>query len=108
MTDNRTPLQYWTDVIAEFSGSVRFVFILVVICVLWVFINVFIGDDALRFDPYPFLFLNWFLTIVNTFQSPLILAFQYRQSENSKAKTDEILAKLDELQQAVRDLKVNK
>lgn len=53
----------------------------------------------LIFDPYPFLFLNWILTVVSTLQSPLIMMSNNRQNDMDRERVQMILGKLDELLQ---------
>ena len=50
-----------------------------------------------NFDPYPFLFLNWVMTLVSTFQSPLILLSQNRQNDVDREHVRELSEKLDEV-----------
>ena len=95
MKDTRTRQQLWADRVTEFSGSWRFIFWFVGLCLLWILVNLV---EGLKFDPYPFLFLNWTLTVVSTFQNPLILLSQNRQNEVGEAKTDEILRRLQRLE----------
>lgn len=49
------------------------------------------------FDPYPYILLNLFLTVVSTFQSPLIMMSQNRQMERDRDAVLGLHAKLDEL-----------
>lgn len=94
MKDIRSRSQLWADRVTEFSGSWRFIFWFFGISLAWIVVNLV---DGWKFDPYPFLFLNWTLTVVSTFQNPLILLSQNRQNENDQLKTDEILKRLDAL-----------
>lgn len=98
--DPRTRSQRWADAVTEFSGSWPFIGWFAVFCAVWILVNL-VSDR--KFDPYPFLFLNWTLTIVSTFQNPLILLSQNRQNETDRAKTAEILARLESLQQKVEE-----
>ena len=103
--DTRTRAQRWADTVTEFSGSWPFIGWFGALCVGWIVINLV---DGLKFDPYPFLFLNWTLTMVSTFQSPLILLSQNRQNENDQVKTEEILRRLQELQVTIDELRGRK
>jgi len=94
--DNRTVAQRWADKVTEFSGSWGFIGWFALICLGWIVLNT-LAD--VRFDPYPFLFLNWMLTIISTFQNPLILLSQNRQNENDKENVQEILRRLAKLQE---------
>jgi low affinity Fe/Cu permease len=94
-TEPRNRGQRWADAVTEFSGSWPFIAWFVVICVVWIGINLV---DSWKFDPYPFLFLNWVLTVVSTFQNPLIMLSQNRQNEMDQSKTEDIIARLDRLE----------
>jgi len=102
LKDRRSFSQYWADKVTAFSGSWAFIFLFGAGCFTWVMLNV---TTSFRWDPYPFMFLNWTLNALNTFQSPLILLSQNRQNETDKIKTDEILRRLEELQAAIDELK---
>jgi len=102
LKDDRTLGQRWADKVTEFSGSWTFIIWFVVLCLIWIAINLVGGY---KFDPYPFMFLNWVLTVVSTFQNPLIMLSQNRQNETGEAKTDEILQRLAELQKTVDELR---
>lgn len=102
MKDLRTRAQRWADRVTEFSGSWTFIVCFTAVCLIWIAWNMVKADG---FDPYPFLFLNWVLTVVSTFQNPLIMLSQNRQNENDRANMAEVLAKLDALQKTVDELK---
>ena len=89
-----TKAQIWADKVTIFSGSWPFVFWFGGISVLWIVINLF---HKTTFDPYPFLFLNWILTVVSTFTNPLIMMSNNRQNDNDRERMEEINKKLDEL-----------
>jgi uncharacterized membrane protein len=92
--DTRTRSQRWADIITEFSGSWQFIGWFTLLCILWVGAN---GIGLVRFDAYPFLFLNWLLTIVSTFQNPLILMSQNRQNETDRQVAEETRQLLTEI-----------
>ena len=92
--EKKTRSQWWADAVTEFSGSWPFILWFTVFAVVWVMLNV---SHLYVFDPYPFLFLNWVLTMVSTMQTPLIMLSQNRQNERDREHVQEILAKLDEL-----------
>lgn len=100
--DNRTRAQRWADSVTEFSGSWSFIGWFVGLCVIWIVLN---ASSLSKWDPYPFLFLNWILTVISTFQNPLILLSQNRQNEMDRAKWDDMVTKLDKLQASVDELK---
>lgn len=88
-----------SDAVTIFSGSWKFIIGLSVLSVIWVWWNR--GDRA--FDPYPWLMFNSILTVVSTFQSPLIMMSQNRQIDRDK-QAAEAQAQLDrELVQGLHD-----
>src|SRR5271154_3056049 len=99
--DNRTAGQKWADRITEFSGSWGFIGWFTLLCFFWIIANTIFNA---RFDPYPFLFLNWILTIISTFQNPLILLSQNRQNETDRERMAEVLSKLDTIQDGLNKL----
>ena len=102
MSDHRTRGQRWADKVTEFSGSWTFIIWFVIVCLVWIVVN---SINGYKFDPYPFLFLNWTLTVVSTFQNPLILLSQNRQNENDQTKTDAMLDELKQLRRLVEELR---
>ncbi len=103
--DSRTKSQRWADNVTEFSGSWGFIGLFTIICLLWITYNIIVKKDS-RFDPYPFLFLNWILTIISTFQNPLILLSQNRQNETDRERVSDVLDRLTKLQKTVDELKI--
>ena len=101
MEDKRTTSQRWADIITEFSGSWAFIGWFVVICAGWIILN---ATGLTAFDIYPFLFLNWILTVVSTIQSPIILLSQNRQNENDRETTKEIMRRLEVIQSTLDEL----
>src|SRR5208282_1780091 len=101
--DRRSRAQWWADKVTEFSGSWTFIFWFVGICIIWILIN--LKPSEFQFDAYPFLFLNWTLTVVSTLQNPIILLSQNRQNDMDRGNVNEILKRLEDLQKSVDELK---
>jgi CheY-like chemotaxis protein len=101
MVDHRTFSQRWADTITEFSGSWAFIGWFGLFCLIWVVLNI---SGIMSFDLYPFLLMNLGLTILSTFQSPLILLSQNRQNETDRETVQEMLKRLTELQASVDKL----
>jgi uncharacterized membrane protein len=73
------------DAVATFGGSWTFITIFAAIMVVWVGLNSFIllnYDKA--FDPYPYILLNLFLSMLAAIQAPIILMSQNRQAEKDR------------------------
>lgn len=92
--NNLSRAQVWADAVTEFSGSWPFIIWFTLIGTLWVILNI---SHLAVFDPYPFLFLNWVLTVISTLQSPLIMLSQNRQNERDRENMELILARMDEI-----------
>ena len=84
-----TPGQRAADVVANFGGSWTFIAIFAAILLLWVGLNSFIlvKYDGI-FDPYPYILLNLFLSMLAAIQAPIILMSQNRQSEKDRLNAE--------------------
>jgi uncharacterized membrane protein len=78
MSDERTFADKVSDSIAKFGGSWRFILIATSVILIWVFVNTLTLFGFLRWDPYPFILLNLFLSLVAAFQAPFIMMSQRR------------------------------
>ncbi|MHC1782338.1 MAG: DUF1003 domain-containing protein [Anaerolineaceae bacterium] len=73
--------QRLADKVASFGGSWTFITIFGIILLSWVLINsVILAHRNEAFDPYPYILLNLFLSMLASVQAPLILMSQRRQS----------------------------
>lgn len=74
------------DKIAKFGGTWKFVIMFSVFCALWIVFN----HHIFKFDPYPYILLNLFLSCLAAIQAPIILMSQNRATEidNIKTKAD--------------------
>lgn len=89
-----------SDWIAEFGGSWKFISLYIFILIAWVVLNLW-GLIQNRFDPYPFILLNLFLSMTAALQAPIIL-----MAQNRAAKRDQTRVELD-LEKDLRDLHVD-
>ena len=85
MADKRTVVQRAADAIADFSGSIPFVLIHVVIFAVWVGYNIAIGP---AFDPYPFQLLTLVVSLEAIFLSTFVLLSQNRQAAKDHLRSD--------------------
>jgi uncharacterized membrane protein len=72
--------QRLADRVAAFGGSWTFIIIFAAVLLAWVLVNTLIlarHSDA--FDPYPYILLNLFLSMLAAVQAPVILMSQNRQ-----------------------------
>jgi len=71
------------DAVARFGGSWAFIGMFALVLVGWVVVNsvLLIGGGHKPFDPYPYILLNLFLSMLASIQAPVILMSQNRQGE---------------------------
>lgn len=71
------------DAVARFGGSWTFIGLFALVLVAWVTVNsvLLTGRGHTAFDPYPYILLNLFLSMLASVQAPLILMSQNRQGE---------------------------
>ncbi len=74
------------DVIADFSGSMPFLFINLTVFVIWIGTN--IVDSQIFRDPYPFQFLTMAVSLEAIFLSIFVLISQNRQAAKDRIKAD--------------------
>ena len=77
-----------SDMMANFGGSWKFIIIFFSFILIWMGVNIFILVER-KFDPYPFILLNLFLSCLAAIQAPIILMSQNRQAEKDKLQTDD-------------------
>jgi uncharacterized membrane protein len=73
------------DAVARFGGSWTFIFIFAGVLIFWVILNSYIlaRRDA-AFDPYPYILLNLFLSMLAAIQAPVIMMSQNRQAARDR------------------------
>ncbi len=78
------------DRVAAFIGSWAFIIGQSGVMVVWVLVNTLALFGFIRFDEYPFVFLNLFMSAEAAFATPLILMSQNRSAERDRehAQTD--------------------
>ena len=84
-----TPGARAADAVARFGGSWVFITLFAVTMVAWVVLNswVLVKQDK-TFDPYPYILLNLFLSMLAAIQAPIILMSQNRQSEKDRLNAE--------------------
>ncbi|RZL92303.1 MAG: DUF1003 domain-containing protein [Variovorax sp.] len=77
------------DAVASFGGSWIFVGLFAATMLLWVGLNaLLLAIRATTFDPYPYILLNLFLSMLAAIQAPIILMSQNRQSEKDRVTAE--------------------
>ncbi len=88
--DRRTTVERWADWIAEFSGSIPFLMLHVVIFAVWILLNVnwLPGWKPPMFDPFPFGLLTMVVSLEAIILSVFVLLSQNRQAEKDRIRSD--------------------
>ena len=74
-----------SDRIAAFGGSWSFIILFIVAILVWIAINThLLLSWGQTFDPYPFILLNLFLSLVAAIQAPIIMMSQNRQAAKDR------------------------
>ncbi|MFI7421991.1 DUF1003 domain-containing protein [Nonomuraea sp. NPDC049684] len=74
--------------IARFLGTARFIVYMTVFVAIWVIWNV-AAPPALKWDPYPFIFLTLMLSLQASYAAPLILLAQNRQDDRDRIQYEQ-------------------
>ena len=69
MIEERPPAEEIADGVARFGGSWSFILSFWLVLVVYMAVNVFLGKGA--WDPYPFILLNLFLSMLAAMQAPV-------------------------------------
>lgn len=71
------------DKVASFGGSWKFIFLFSGFLIGWIIFNTFILASR-AFDPFPYILLNLFLSMVAALQAPVIMMSQNRQAARDR------------------------
>ena len=77
----------FSERIARFLGTGRFLAIQTVIVIIWIAIN--LTAVSLRWDPYPFILLNLAFSTQAAYAAPLILLAQNRQDDRDRVQYEQ-------------------
>jgi CRP/FNR family transcriptional regulator, cyclic AMP receptor protein len=72
------------DHVARFGGSWTFIIMFAVVLVAYTVTNILLGTGA--WDPYPFILLNLFLSMLAAVQAPVIMMSQNRQDTKDRLR----------------------
>ena len=87
IADNRSTVMKVADWIAEFSGSLPFLFIHIGLFAVWILLNVKLLPIG-GFDPFPFGFLTLVVSLEAIILSVFVLLSQNRQVARDKVRGD--------------------
>ena len=76
--------EHVADAVARFGGSWTFIMSFGAVLVVYVSVNVFLDRSA--WDPYPFILLNLFLSMLAAIQAPVIMMSQNRQDTKDRLR----------------------
>jgi uncharacterized membrane protein len=74
------------DTVAAFGGSWTFIVMFGVVLAAYTLINMSLGNRA--WDPYPFILLNLFLSMLAAVQAPVIMMSQNRQDKKDRLRSE--------------------
>jgi CRP/FNR family cyclic AMP-dependent transcriptional regulator len=75
-----------SDSVARFGGSWAFISLFSVVIAIYSIINISLGKSA--WDPYPFILLNLFLSMIAAIQAPIIMMSQNRQDSKDRVRSE--------------------
>jgi len=85
--DGRTFGEIVADRVAAFGGSWTFIIIFISVLIGWVILNSLILLNR-GFDPYPYILLNLFLSMLAAIQAPIIMMSQNRQEAKDRQTSE--------------------
>ena len=105
------------DGVARFGGSWSFITAFAVVLSVYTGFNVTLGKSA--WDPYPFILLNLFLSMLAAIQAPVIMMSQNRQDAKDRIRSEldyrvnlkaelevtEVLRRMDSVQEALEEVR---
>ncbi len=74
------------DAVARFGGSWSFIILFGIVLIVYSAINIVLGNRA--WDPYPFILLNLFLSMLAAIQAPVIMMSQNRQDTKDRLRSE--------------------
>lgn len=84
LEDDRTFGQKVADLVAAFGGSWTFIGLFMLTLLAWVALNSILLANK-GFDPFPYILLNLFLSMIAAIQAPIIMMSQNRQAARDRA-----------------------
>jgi len=75
-----------SDSVSRFGGSWVFIITFLILSTIYIAVNVFLRRTA--WDPYPFILLNLFLSMLAAIQAPVIMMSQNRQDTKDRLRSE--------------------
>ena len=82
--EQETPGERIADSVAQFGGSWTFIITFAVVMSAYALVNIVLKQKA--WDPYPFILLNLFLSMLAAIQAPVIMMSQNRQDKKDRLR----------------------
>ena len=83
--ETRTFGERLADGVAHFGGSWTFIMLFGGVLLIWVILNSYVlARRGADFDPYPYILLNLFLSMLASIQAPIIMMSQNRQAAKDR------------------------
>ncbi len=84
--EGETTGEHVADAVARFGGSWTFIIIFGTVLTAYTTLNIYLGKSA--WDPYPFILLNLFLSMLAAIQAPVIMMSQNRQDAKDRVRSE--------------------
>jgi CRP/FNR family transcriptional regulator, cyclic AMP receptor protein len=84
--DEYTFGEHIADKVASFGGSWTFIILFGIVLIVYTCINIALRGRA--WDPYPFILLNLFLSMLAAIQAPVIMMSQNRQDKKDRLRSE--------------------
>jgi CRP/FNR family cyclic AMP-dependent transcriptional regulator len=84
--DEYTFGEHIADMVASFGGSWTFIILFGIVLVVYTCVNIALRGKA--WDPYPFILLNLFLSMLAAIQAPVIMMSQNRQDKKDRLRSE--------------------
>jgi CRP/FNR family transcriptional regulator, cyclic AMP receptor protein len=84
--DEMTFGQRIADKVASFGGSWTFILTFLAVLIVYTGVNIGLGHRA--WDPYPYILLNLFLSMLAAIQAPVIMMSQNRQDKKDRLRSE--------------------
>jgi CRP/FNR family cyclic AMP-dependent transcriptional regulator len=78
--------EHIADAVARFGGSWKFIILFAIVLIVYSSLNIALRGRA--WDPYPFILLNLFLSMLAAIQAPVIMMSQNRQDEKDRLRSE--------------------
>jgi uncharacterized membrane protein len=86
IADETTFGEHIADEVAKFGGSWRFIILFAVVLAIYSLASIGMGQKS--WDPYPFILLNLFLSMLAAIQAPVIMMSQNRQDSKDRLRSE--------------------